>query len=157
MWPNPSQLSRPVSSGHHLSMVRMKTSFVTLWYCAASEPQLKEEQEKKKKLFSKKENRNGKMNKREMETWKRSDLQMSHSWHPPSSTHPVHRVPKIEFSQKATVIFTIGIVRRFFSGFGVCSDDWKKKKKDKRRWKKRGQREQKKKNGKQKKNFFQKT
>ena len=32
---------------------------------------------------------------------------------------------------KKDVIFTIGTSRRFFVGFGVCSDDWKKKKHEK--------------------------
>ena len=58
----------------------------------------------------------------------------------------VHRNPKIEFSQKEIVFYTIGTSGRFFAGFGACSDDWKKKKRKKKKAK-----EKKKKMEKQKK------
>ena len=41
----------------------------------------------------------------------------------PFLTPVVHRDPKIEFSQWEITVSTRGTGRRFFSGFGVCSDD----------------------------------
>ena len=50
---------------------------------------------------------------------------------------PVHRGPNIKFSQKKIVLFTKGTSRRFFAGFGVCPDDWKKEKKETKMLKKK--------------------
>ena len=39
---------------------------------------------------------------------------------------------KSDFHKRKNVIFTVGISQRYVSGFGVCSDDWKKEEKRKK-------------------------
>ena len=90
--PTQSQLSRPMTSGHHLSIEhRLRRKNPQFNSDAGNETYLKENTRKKKK---------GKND------------------HPKTlSTHPVHRGPKIGFSQKEIVIFTTRTSRRF-SGLG---------------------------------------
>ena len=78
--------------------------------------------EAKKKRFSAPEKRKRKS----------KDMKVKSSSHGPLLTLPVHRGPKSNFQKKKFVLFTTGTSLRFFAGFGVCSDPWKKKKQKKK-------------------------
>ena len=49
----------------------------------------------------------------------------------PLLTSPVHRGPKIKFSQKKIVFLPQELLDDFLWGFGVWSHNWKRKKKEK--------------------------
>ena len=76
---------------------------------------------------------------------RRHEGEVTLKWALNNPSSPVHRGPKIKFSQKKIVFVTTGTSRRFFAGFGVCSDDWKnqiskkkmKKEKKKKKMKKK--------------------
>ena len=64
-------------------------------------------------------------------------------WTTPKPCPPRPKTSK--FHMRKSSFFTIGTVRLFFAGFGVCSDDWQKKEKEKeKRRKKRNVEKQKK-------------
>ena len=49
-------------------------------------------------------------------------------WTAPKPCPPRPNTSK--FHMRKSSFFTIGAVRLFFAGFGVCSDDWRKKKEE---------------------------